>query len=209
MTEFITIGILLGLSAGFAPGPLLALVISETLRHDIRSGIKVAISPFFTDLPIILLTLFVLSRLSGFDQILGIIALIGGMVILFMGYESMNPKLPDPDEAVARDRSLLKGILANALSPHPYLFWFSVGGPILSRATKKGIAAPIAFIACFYVFLVGSKMVLAVVVGRSKSFLSGKVYRYIMRCLGLALCVLALFLFRDGLELLGVIHFGC
>jgi threonine/homoserine/homoserine lactone efflux protein len=207
MTEFITVGILLGLSAGFAPGPLLALVISETLRHDIRSGIKVAISPFFTDLPIIILTLVVLSQLSGFNHILGIIALIGGAVILFMGYESMNPKPPDPNAADNVSRSLFKGILANALSPHPYLFWFSVGGPILSRATKQGMAAPLAFIACFYVFLVGSKMVLAVLVGRSKSFLSGTVYRYIMRFLGLALCMLALLLFGDGLRLLGVIHF--
>jgi threonine/homoserine/homoserine lactone efflux protein len=124
-----------------------------------------------------------------------------------MGYESMNPKPPDPNAAGGVSRSLLKGILANAVSPHPYLFWFSVGGPILSRATKQGMAAPVAFIVCFYVFLVGSKMVLAVVVGRSKSFLSGKVYRYIMRFLGLALCVLALLLFRDGLTLLGLIHF--
>ena len=37
MTEFFTIGIVLGLSAGFAPGPLLTLVISETLQHDIKS----------------------------------------------------------------------------------------------------------------------------------------------------------------------------
>jgi threonine/homoserine/homoserine lactone efflux protein len=206
MTEFITIGIILGLSAGFAPGPLLALVISETLRHDIRSGIKVAISPFFTDLPIIVLTLLVLSRLSGFNHILGIVALIGGAVILFMGYESMHPKPSAPDIAGAKSSSLFKGILVNALSPHPYLFWFAVGGPILSRATKQGIIAPFAFIASFYLFLVGSKMLLAVLVGRSKFFLSGTVYRSIMRVLGLALCVLALFLFRDGLRLLGVIH---
>ena len=92
MTDFITLGILLGLSAGFAPGPLLALVISETLRHDISAGIRVALSPIFTDLPIIILTIAILSQLSGFHNILGIISLIGGCVILFMGYESMNPK---------------------------------------------------------------------------------------------------------------------
>jgi len=92
MTEFIAVGIVLGLSAGFAPGPLLALVISETLRHDIRSGVRVAVSPIFTDLPIIILTLVVLSQLSDFHNILGIISLIGGCVILFLGYESMNPK---------------------------------------------------------------------------------------------------------------------
>lgn len=207
MMEFFTIGIVLGLSAGFAPGPLLTLVISETLQHDIRSGIKVALSPIFTDLPIVILTLAVLSKLSDFHTILGIISMIGGCVILFMGYESLNLKSPESEFSETKPNSLVKGILANALSPHPYLFWFSVGGPILSRAIDLNIRAPFAFIGSFYVCLVGSKILLAVLVGRSKSFLSGTLYKYIMRLLGLALCILALLLFRDGLRLLGIINF--
>lgn len=207
MTEFIAIGIVLGLSAGFAPGPLLALVISETLRHDIKAGVRVALSPLFTDLPIVVLTLVVLSQLSEFHNILGIISLIGGCVILYMGWENMNPKHSDPALSEAEPRSLAKGILANALSPHPYLFWFSVGGPIMTRAINRDETAAAAFIGGFYVFLIGSKILLAVLVGRSKSFLSGTVYLCIMRLLGLALCVLALLLFRDGLKLLGFINF--
>ncbi|MEK8015660.1 MAG: LysE family transporter [Candidatus Parabeggiatoa sp.] len=206
MTDFITIGIVLGLSAGLAPGPLLTLVISETLRHDIRSGVRVALSPIFTDLPIIILTLFVLSQLSDFHNILGIISLIGGAVILFMGYESMNPKSPESDFSETEPKSLLKGILANALSPHPYLFWFSVGGPIMSRAINLNIMAPFVFLCSFYVLLIGSKILLAVLVGRTKFFLNGTLYLYTMRLLGLALCILALLLFRDGLKLLEIIN---
>jgi threonine/homoserine/homoserine lactone efflux protein len=207
MAEFFTIGIVLGLSAGFAPGPLLTLVISETLQHDIRSGVKVALSPIFTDLPIIILTLAVFSKLSDFHNILGIISLIGGCVILFMGYESMKPESSESDFSKTKQSSLVKGILANALNPHPYLFWFSVGGPIMSRAINLNVKALFVFIGSFYVLLVGSKMLLAVLVGRSKSFLSGTSYTYIMRLLGLALCFLALLLFRDGLKLLGIINF--
>lgn len=207
MTDFITTGIVLGLSAGLAPGPLLTLVISETLRHDIRAGIRVAVSPIFTDLPIIILTLAVLSQLSGFHNILGIISLIGGCVILFMGYESMNPKISKSDLSETEPKSLVKGILANALSPHPYLFWFSVGGPIMNRAMNLNMAAPFAFIASFYILLIGSKILLAVLVGKSKSFLNGSLYLYSMRLLGLALCILSLLLFRDGLKLLEIIIF--
>jgi threonine/homoserine/homoserine lactone efflux protein len=36
MIEFLSAGMLLGLAAGFAPGPLLVLVISETLKHNIK-----------------------------------------------------------------------------------------------------------------------------------------------------------------------------
>lgn len=205
MADFITIGIILGLSAGFAPGPLLTLVISETLQHDIRAGVKVALSPIFTDLPIIILTLFALTQLSDFQYIHGIISLIGGCVILFMGYESINPKMLESDITETKPKSLAKGILVNALSPHPYLFWLSVGGPIMSRAMNLNITAPFAFIGSFYILLVGSKILLAVLVGRSKSFLNGTLYKNTMRLLGFALCILALLLFRDGLILLGII----
>jgi threonine/homoserine/homoserine lactone efflux protein len=205
MTEFLTVGVILGLSAGISPGPLLALVISETLRHGMRAGVHVALSPLVTDLPIIVLTFFMLSTLSDVHGLLGIIALIGGCVIFYMGFESMRPAPPDPGAADAAPRSLVKGILVNALSPHPYLFWLSVGAPIMGRAMAQGSASLVAFIASFYVLLVGSKITLAVLVGRSRSFLNGAVYKYTMRLLGLALWGLAFFLFRDGLKLLGVI----
>ncbi len=205
MINFLTIGTILGLSAGFAPGPLLTLVISETLQHDIKSGIKVALAPIITDLPIIILTLFILAKLSNFHNILGVISLTGGFVILFMGYESLRTKGVELNLKEKKPKSLTKGILVNALSPHPYLFWLSVGGPTITKAMNQGIIAALGFICSFYAFLVGSKIVLAILVGKSKNFLVGNVYIYTMRFLGLALCVLAFFLFRDGLKLLGII----
>jgi len=205
MINFLTIGIILGLSAGFAPGPLLTLVISETLQHDIKSGVKVALAPIITDLPIIILTLFILAKLSNFHNILGIISLTGGFFILFMGYESIRTKGVELNIQETKPQSLRKGILANALNPHPYLFWFSVGAPTMTEAMKQNIIAPLAFISSFYALLVGSKILLAILVGKSKSFLSGNVYIYTLRFLGLILCVLAFALFLDGLKLLGII----
>ncbi len=205
MLHFLTIGTMLGLSAGFAPGPLLALVISETLQHDIKSGIKVALSPIITDFPIILLTLFVLSKLTSFHNILGVISLAGGCLILFMSYKNICTKAVELNLKKTAPRSLIKGVLVNALSPHPYLFWFSVGAPIMTKAISLNINALLIFILSFYTFLVGSKILLAILIGRSKSFLCGNVYIYTMRFLGLLLGVLAIALFYNGIELLGII----
>lgn len=205
MLHYLTIGTILGLSAGFAPGPLLTLVISETLQHDIKSGIKVALAPIITDLPIIILTLFVLSKLSNFHNILGVISFIGGFFILFMGYKSFRTKGVDVKVREVESKSLTKGALANALSPHPYLFWFSVGAPTMTKAMSLSISAPLAFIISFYSFLVGAKIVLAIFIGKSKSFLRGNAYIYTLRFLGLVLCVLAIVLFYDGLKLLEII----
>ncbi len=205
MIHYLTIGTVLGLSAGFAPGPLLTLVISETLQHDIKSGVKVALAPIITDLPIIILKLFILAKLSNFNNILGIISLTGGLFILFMGYKSMRTKGVKINLDGIKPKSLIKGVLANALSPHPYLFWFTVGAPTMTKAMLQNISAPLAFIISFYVFLVGSKIVLAILIGKSKSLLSGNMYIFTMRFLGLVLCVLAIVLFQDGLKLLKII----
>jgi threonine/homoserine/homoserine lactone efflux protein len=205
MIHFLAIGMVLGLSAGFAPGPLLTLVISETLQHDFKSGVKVALAPMITDLPIIVLTLFVLSRLSSFYNILGIISLTGGSFILFMGYQGLRTKGVEVNLNEVKLKSFTKGVLANALSPHPYLFWFSVGAPTLTKALSLNINASLAFILSFYVSLVGSKIALALFIGKSKSWLKGRAYLFIVRFLGLLLCVLAMVLFYDGLKLLAVL----
>jgi threonine/homoserine/homoserine lactone efflux protein len=203
MLNFLVVGTILGLSAGFAPGPLLTLVISETLQHDVKAGVKVALAPIITDLPIILLTLFVLAKLSRFHYILGIISIIGGFFILYMGYTSIRSK--GYEFNLIESKPLAKGILANILNPHPYLFWFSVGAPIMTKAMKLNIFAPFSFLAGFYTLLVGSKILLAVLVGQSKSFLRGKVYIYTMRLIGLVLIALAFILFFDGLKLWGIV----
>lgn len=205
MIDFFTMGTVLGLSAGCAPGPLLTLVISETLQHDITAGIKVALAPLITDLPIIILTVFILSKLSDFHSILGIISLIGGLFILYLGYQGIRTRGIEMNLAEMRSRSFTKGVLANALSPHPYLFWFTVGAPTVTRAMSQDIGAAAAFIASFYVFLVGSKIALAILIGRSRSLFSSSGYLYTVRTLGFVLCVFAFIHLRDGLHLLKII----
>jgi threonine/homoserine/homoserine lactone efflux protein len=205
MIYFLTVGSVLGLSAGFSPGPLLALVISETLRHGMQAGVKVALAPIITDLPIILLTLLVLSKLSHLHNVLGVISLAGGFFILTMGWQSIRSRGIDMNIEDAASRSLSKGVVANALNPHPYLFWISVGAPTMTKALSLHIGSFMAFLISFYVFLVGSKILLAFLIGRSKSFLTGRAYIFTMRFLGLILIVFALALFHEGLTLLKIV----
>lgn len=183
----------------------MTLVISETIQHDIKSGIKVAIAPIITDLPIIVFTLLVLSKISNFNEILGIISLAGGCFVLYMGYKNLCIKGVELNLQDIKSKSLTKGVIANVLSPHPYLFWISVGAPIMSKAMSQNVSSSLAFIISFYAFLVGSKIVLALFIGKSRSFVVDNTYIYTMRILGLILCVLAIVLFHDGLKLLGII----
>jgi threonine/homoserine/homoserine lactone efflux protein len=199
-------GTVLGLSAGFAPGPLLTLVITQTLRHGIREGAKVATAPLITDLPIILVTLLVLSRISDFDPLLGAISLLGAGYVLYLAYESIRTGPVHLVEAQDHPRSFRKGATLNALNPHPYLFWTTVGGPFLLKGGQEGPSGPLLFLLGFYFFLVGSKIFLAIVVGKSRAFLTKRGYVWCMRILGCLLGAFAFFLLRDALFYLGILH---
>lgn len=90
--EFLFLGSVLGFASGMSPGPLLAVTISETLQHGKWEGIKVAMSPLITDLPIVLSMLFVLSHLASYDFIIGIIAFFGASYLIYSGIESLKIK---------------------------------------------------------------------------------------------------------------------
>lgn len=198
MIYFLSTGIILGLSAGFAPGPLLALVVSESLHHGMKSGLNVALAPLITDAPVIAITLFILVKLSDFNIILGFISLLGGIIVCYMGVQMFRADAARIDLKATHSNSFRKGILVNLASPHPYLFWLSIGAPTTLKAAQQNIITAMVFILCFYLFLVGSKIILAVIVGKSRAFLSSTVYLYTMKSLGIILIFFALYLFRDS-----------
>jgi len=201
--DAITTGLLFGLTAGLAPGPLLAVVVTETLRHGTAGGIKVALAPLLTDLPIVVLSCWVVANVTEMDSALGIVGLFGCAFVLYLGVDCLRSKGLSIDDAPVASRSLLRGVITNALSPHPYLFWFAIGAPKFHAARDESGLAAAAFIVCFYLCLVGSKLVFAIVAGRSRAVLTGRAYKYTLHALGLCLIVFALLLFRDAGRLLG------
>ena len=201
--HFLSVGIVLGLAAGISPGPMLALVISETLRHNRAEGMKIAFAPLLTDTPIVLLTLFVISKLSNSDIVLGVIAILGGLFVSYLAYESIKTKGLDLEIQEQKPQSIRKAVMANIFNPHPYIFWLTIGATTMQNASQKSTTAVVVFIAAFYVMLVGSKVAVALIVDKSRDFLKNKAYIWTMRILGLVLLGFAVFFIKDGLEFLG------
>ncbi len=202
MLSYVAFAAILGLSSGFAPGPLLTLVIAETLQHGRGAGIKVAVAPLITDTPIVIVILLLLSQISHIEPLLGGIAIAGGIFVFVLGVSSIRIKAASISGEAVKERSFLKGIVTNLLSPSPYLFWVGVGAPMLIKAYDENPGFAIIFLVTFYGLMVGSKILLALLTAKSRNFLSGEVYINIMRLLGVAMCVLAVFLIYDGLKLM-------
>jgi threonine/homoserine/homoserine lactone efflux protein len=205
MWTYISFGAILGLSAGVAPGPLSTLVISQTLQHNVSEGVRVGVAPLLTDLPIILLGLLLFSSLPAPNFALGVVSFIGCVFLMYLGISGLRQQPVELELPATLPRSYLKGALVNALSPHPYLFWFTVGAPTVLKAYSESLAGALGFLFAFYVSLVGAKVGIALLVGKSRQFLAGPAYIWTTRFLGVVLIVFSFSLLYDGLLLTGII----
>jgi threonine/homoserine/homoserine lactone efflux protein len=204
MTDALVCGFLLGLSCGLSPGPLMTLVLSQSLRHGAGEGCRVALAPLITDAPMILLALGLTTQLAGFRGILGGISLAGAVFVFYLAWENFRARPIEVAEQVAEPCSWRKGILANLLNPSPWLFWLTVGAATLSKTLAHTWLTATAFLALFYLALVGSKIALAVVAARCRPWLSGKACAWILRSLGAALAGFGILLVRDSLRYWGL-----
>ena len=85
------------------------------------------------------------------------------------------------------------------------MFWFTIGAPLVLKALQIGLFSASLFILGFYVCLVGSKVFVAIVVGKSRFFLKSRNYVYTIRFLGVILLVFAALFLKDSLELFGIL----
>ncbi len=195
--EIILLGAGLGFAAGISPGPLLTLVLSTTLEKGFWAGFRVALAPLLTDAPIILLALFVLRGLSG--SFLQAISLLGGLFVLYLGVDTLlkSRRPPEPESLPGGARvDLGRGALVNLLNPHPWLFWATVGGPLLLRAWRDRPASMLGFLVAFYLLIVGCKVAVAYLTARGRSLLRGAGYTRALALSGILLLILAILLIR-------------
>jgi threonine/homoserine/homoserine lactone efflux protein len=180
MWFYLLLGLSTGLSAGISPGPLLALVVTASLRSGIAGGLRVALAPLITDAPIILLAVLVVRYLPA--SVLHWLGTLGGLVVIWMGVQTLrSARNGFVGHAAAEpgkpQQELWRGAVVNLLNPHPYLFWAAIGGPTLVRGWRSSPWHAIAFMVPFYLMLIGSKAAIAWLVGRQARGLSLHWYR--------------------------------
>jgi threonine/homoserine/homoserine lactone efflux protein len=181
------------------------LIFSETLKYGKKEGLKIAISPLITDSLIVSLSLLILSNLSSYTVVIGIISLFGAFYLIYLGIENLRIKIDKFTLEPPKKDALKRGVIANFLSPHPYLFWLSIGGPTILESASISITATALFIAGIYITLIGSKLAVTLIVDKSKTILRSKYYIYAIQALGIVLILFAIFFIKDGLDLIGLL----
>ena len=168
-------GTALGLSAAASPGPFQAYLVAQTLAHGGRRTFPIAFAPLLSDAPIVIVILLLLDRLPA--AFLRFINLAGGLFLLYLVWGLWRAWRVRPADLAAAQPDLPagglwpglgRGVLINALSPGPYIFWSLVNGPLLLAAWRQAPLQAVLFLASFYGVFIGGNLALIGVVQQAR-----------------------------------------
>lgn len=194
--ESLFVGLALGAAAGVSPGPLLVLVVTAAMRGGWAAGVLVACAPLVTDVLVIALTLTVLDALPA--AALAWVAIGGAAFVLWTGVHTIidartaTVAAPGEMPTGAAWQALKQGAIVNLLSPHPWIFWATVMGPLVVATWRQEPGGAIALVIGFYLTIVGVKALIGVLVGNSRHRLGDRGYRRALVIAGFLLIAAAL-----------------
>ena len=211
--EALLAGLALGIGSGVAPGPLLALALTTTLRRGLRAGLLVAAAPLVSDALIIALALTLIAQLPA--TVVTVMSIVGGLVVLAFGVETLR-SVPKADPSRMREdppsasrwpqlatHPLAQATVLNLLNPAPWIFWLTAGGTLLVEAWTRTPIDAVALLVAFYVGIVGSKALIVAGIAAGRHRLTTTAYRRLLAgASGLLFLVGAVLVVRGLAELL-------
>ncbi|MCD6576863.1 MAG: LysE family transporter [Anaerolineaceae bacterium] len=175
----------LAIGAVLAPGPVTTAIISQSPRLGWVTGLLVSIGHALLELVIVVLITLGLSGVLGASSVQIAIALLGGLLLLYMGGSMLigaakgKMKLPEEnsaDEKLSYGSLLTMGVVTSLSNPFWYAWWMTVAAAYLLEAKAIGWI----IVAGFYFGHISADFVwnllLSTVIGNGKKFLTNKIY---------------------------------
>lgn len=200
MITYLIFGITYAFAASIQPGPFQTFIISQTLKNGWKRTLPAAFAPLLSDIPIIILILFILTSIpSGF---LNFLQIGGGLLLLYLAYNSFKSFLNFRqlnEEEIKNDNTLFKAVLVNILNPNPYLGWSLIMGPLFIKGYNESAINGIALIAGFYITIVLCQAGIIALFGLTKN-LGPKVTRITLGIASVGLVVFGFYLLIEGIK---------
>ena len=156
MISYLIVGITYGFAAAAQPGPLQTYIISQTFANGWRRTLPASFSPLISDIPIIILVLFLLSQLPAW--LIQILHIAGAFFLFYLVYDTYktwkNFDVNKKREVQTNQQTLFKAALVNFLNPNPYLGWSLVMGPLFLKGYNEAPIYGVILVISFYATLV-------------------------------------------------------
>jgi threonine/homoserine/homoserine lactone efflux protein len=196
---YLTQGIILGLYAAAMPGPLQFFLLAQTLKVGWRRTLPAALAPLFSDGPIVALFLLVLSQMPA--GLVSGLRVAGGLFMLYLAwgaYSANRAGAPEPQPQGAGAQSLARAVFMNLLNPNVYIFWATIGAPIVLEGWRHSAWSGWSFILGMYGAIIPATAGIIILFGTA-GYLKPGVRRWVGWALAVLLCLLGVYQVVSGL----------
>jgi threonine/homoserine/homoserine lactone efflux protein len=184
---------LVSLSGVMAPGPLLATTICQGYQ-DKRAGLGISFGHAMVEVPLIIAIFLGLGTILNNTYVFIAIGLIGGAILLYMGWDLIRSKDKFLVECPIEKRSSFRSaIVMTAANPYWLIWWATAGAALVAGAVVFGpIMLPLFIIVHFSCDLAWYLLV-SYSVNRSKELWSRKWHRLLFIGSGTIMFVFGLY----------------
>jgi len=200
------VALVTGFSGAVVPGSLLAVVVRETMRTGWSAGPVMMIGHALLELVAIALLITGSIRFARAPRARGIIGLVGGAVLVYLGYQTFlipgqaaTEALRAAGEGMAGSGGWLRlvwlGALMSMANPYWWLWWATIGAAHTGWAVRRGSAGGATYFTGHILSDVLWYSAVSLALGAGRSLLSPTIMRGIyVACAAFLLALGAVFL---------------
>jgi threonine/homoserine/homoserine lactone efflux protein len=196
LTLFVS-AFIIAFSGALMPGPLLTVTISQAMGKGARAGPLLVIGHGLVELLLVSAVALGISPLLHQNLVLGIIGLLGGVFLIWMGADMARTSAEAAQKAISAltgkherttdcassaswHRCIFLGAVVSLSNPYWTLWWVTIGLSLLTKALAISLVA----VAAFYVGHILADLLwywgVAFAVSRGVMWLNAKAYRIIL-----------------------------
>ena len=177
----------IALTGAMAPGPLLTVTITETVRRGRLSALMLLVGHALLEAVLLIGFAFGLQEFLGRETVTTVLAVIGGAFLVWMGgsllWDAANGHLTlelEADEKPRRFGPVVTGAAVSMSNPYWTIWWVTIGVKLASDGLALGPAGVGAFFIGHELADFAWYAVVIVAVHSGRRFLSDRVYRWVI-----------------------------
>jgi len=199
-----TTSFIIALSGALAPGPLLTVTISYSLKRGFISGPLIILGHSILELILLIIIISGLGRILQIPVFIKIVFIIGGIILILMGtnlmFSSAKLKIKKTKLKNIELNPVLSGIIISLSNPYWLIWWITIGMAYIIKSMKYKFLGIAAFFTghiladlLWYSFISFS-------FSKGRKFISDKVYHIIISVCGIFIIIFGFWFLYGGLK---------
>jgi len=198
-----------GLSGVLIPGTVFVAVVLQATRKGWKVGPLIVLGHALLETGFGIALVLGLSAIMGIRIVRTTIGFVGGVFLLWMGFSLLKSSrhaeiltIPGGKEPKSVSSSpVLAGLVASSINPYFYVWWATVGNVFTMKGLElAGLLGVAIFLFSHWMSDLSWYTLISLSVGKSRRYMSNRIYRMVLGVCGMFLIVLGLAFMNGALS---------